>query len=75
MTILRFSGGETIEVGLSLEEVRELLQEALGKGVLLELAAPDGDTIVINPQQVQFLQNGSVEAFPRVAAGGSDQSS
>jgi hypothetical protein len=68
MTILRFSGGETIEVGLGLEQVRELLQDALAKGVLLELASPAGDTIVINPQQVQFLQNGSVEAFPRAAS-------
>lgn len=64
MTAVRFSGGEVIEVNLSLDEVRDLLQQALGDGVLLELTAPDGDVIVINPQQVQFLQNGSAEPFP-----------
>lgn len=64
MTSLRFSGGQTIQVALSLEEVRELLQKALTQNALLELHAPDGDTVVINPQQVQYLQNGSSEAFP-----------
>jgi Protein of unknown function (DUF3107) len=64
VTAVRFSGGEVIEVNLSLEEVRKLLQKALAQGALLELKAQDGDTIVINPQQVQYLQNGSGEPFP-----------
>jgi hypothetical protein len=63
VTSLRFSGGNTIEVALPLAEVRELLQKALMKHVLLELESPDGETVVINPQQVQFLQNGSAEPF------------
>ena len=63
MTAVRFSGGEVIEVNLSLDEVRKLLQDALEQKVLLELESQDGESIVINPQQVQFLQNGSVEAF------------
>ena len=64
VTAVRFSGGEVIEVKLSLQDVRKLLQEALAKNVLLELKAEDGDMIVINPQQVQYLQNGSTEPFP-----------
>ena len=64
MTAVRFSGGEVIEVDLPVDHVRDLLQEALEKRVLLELQGPDGDTLVINPQQVQYLQNGSVEPFP-----------
>ncbi len=64
MTAVRFSGGEVIEVNLSLEDVRKLLQKALAKSVLLELEAPGGEMIIINPQQVQYLQNGSTEAFP-----------
>jgi hypothetical protein len=64
VTAIRFSGGEVIEVDLDLEEVRKLLQKALAKHTLLELEAPDGDMLVINPQQVQYLQNGSVEPFP-----------
>ena len=57
MTMLRFSGGEAIEVALTLEEVRKLIQEAIAEGVLLELQAPDGRTLVINPHQVQILQD------------------
>lgn len=64
MTAVRFSGGEVIEVNLPVEDVRKLLQKALANGVLLELEAPDGETLVINPQQVQYLQNGSTEQFP-----------
>jgi hypothetical protein len=65
VTAIRFSGGEVIEVNLSLEEVRDLLQKALAGGVLLELESEDGDALVINPHQVQYLQNGSGEPFPR----------
>jgi len=57
VTTLRFSGGEVIEIALSLNKVRKLLQEAIAKGVLLELQAPDGRTIIVNPQQVQLLQD------------------
>jgi len=68
MTAVRFSGGEVIEVNLSVEAVRKLLQTALAAGVLVELEAPDGETLVINPQQVQYLQNGSMESFPSQTA-------
>lgn len=68
MTAVRFSGGEVIEVDLSVEDVRKLLQKALASGALLELEAPDGETLVINPQQVQYLQNGSTEPFPTETA-------
>lgn len=64
MTAVRFSGGDVIEVGLDLDEVRQLLQKALAQNLLLELEAPDGEKLIINPQQVQYLQNGSVEPFP-----------
>jgi hypothetical protein len=69
VTAIRFSGGEVIEVDLDLEDVRKLLQKALAKQVLLELESPDGDMLVINPQQVQYLQNGSVEPFPATSTG------
>lgn len=69
MTAVRFSGGEVIEVNLSVDEVRDLLQKAIANGVLLELEAPDGETLVINPQQVQYLQNGSLEPFHANASG------
>jgi hypothetical protein len=56
MTILRFSGGETLRVGLDLARVQELLQTALAENILLELEGPSGEVIVVNPQQVQFLR-------------------
>ncbi len=56
MTVLRFSGGETVRVGLELARAQELLQRVLAENVLLELEGPDGQVIVINPQQVQFLR-------------------
>jgi len=45
-----------MQVSLGLEEVQRLIQDALAAGVLLELNAPDGRTLVINPQQIQYLQ-------------------
>jgi hypothetical protein len=59
-----FGGGEVIEVGLPLEEVRSLLQTALRDGNMLELEAQTGEKVVINPQQVKVLQNsGEPEEF------------
>ena len=69
MTVLRFSGGEVIEVNLSLAEVRDLLQKALAGGLLLELEAPDGGVVVINPLQVQFFQDADADAYASHHAG------
>jgi Protein of unknown function (DUF3107) len=72
MTMIRFGGGGVIEVSLSLREVRELLQKALAKHTMVELEGPDGETVVINPQQVQYLQNsGDPEPFPGSQVSGS----
>jgi hypothetical protein len=56
-TSIGFGGGEVIEVGLPLDEVRNLLQEALAERSLLEIKAMNGETVVINPEQVKVLQN------------------
>jgi len=65
MVSIGFGGGEVIEVNLSLDQVRELLQKALAAGSLLELEAENGETVIINPQQVKVLQNsGAPEPFP-----------
>jgi hypothetical protein len=69
MTAIRFSGGQSIEVDLALDDVRNLLQKALARNALLELENPQGEMVIINPQQVQFLQNGSTEPFPGGSAG------
>jgi hypothetical protein len=65
MTSIGFGGGEVIEVNLSLDEVRKLLQEALANRTLLEVQAQNGETVIINPEQVKVLQNsGPPESFP-----------
>jgi hypothetical protein len=65
MTSIGFGGGEVIEVGLSLNKVRDLLQTALASQTLLELEGLDGELLIINPQQVKVLQNsGDPEPFP-----------
>lgn len=67
MTSIGFGGGEVVQVDLSLAEVRNLLQDALAKRQMLELQAQNGETVVINPEQVKVLQNssGGPESFPR----------
>lgn len=67
MTSIGFGGGEVVQVDLSLDEVRELLQEALTNRQMLQIKAENGETVVINPEQVKVLQNssGGPEAFPR----------
>jgi hypothetical protein len=63
-TSIGFGGGEVIEVGLPLEEVRKLLEDALDKRELVSLKAENGETVVINPEQVKVLQNsGAPENF------------
>lgn len=66
MTSIGFGAGEVIEVDLTLNEVRDLLQKALGNRALLELEALGGEKVIINPEQVKVLQNsGPAEPFPR----------
>jgi hypothetical protein len=63
MTLLRFSGGEAVEIGLPMGQVQELIQKATAEGRLLELHAPDGRVLVVNPHQIQYLQEAAaVEA-------------
>jgi hypothetical protein len=65
MVSIGFGGGEVIEVGLTLDEVRNLLQEALASRTLIELDDLRGEPVVINPEQVKVLQNsGDPEPFP-----------
>ena len=67
-TSIGFGGGEVIEVGLPLDQVRELLQEALAERALLEVQDIDGETVIINPEQVKVLQNGQSEEVVQAKA-------
>lgn len=66
MTSIGFGGGEVVQVDLPLDEVRKLLQDALTDRKMLQLQAENGETVVINPEQVKVLQNssGGPERFP-----------
>lgn len=71
-TSIGFGGGEVIEVGLPLNEVRELLQAALAQRTLVELRDLNGETVIINPEQVKVLQNsGLPEPFRAEESSGS----
>jgi len=67
MTSIGFGGGEVVQVDLPLDEVRDMLQNALTKRQVLTVQAQNGETVVINPEQVKVLQNsaGGPEQFPR----------
>jgi hypothetical protein len=58
MTSLKFNGGDILRVDLDFERVCELLEKALAHGTLMTIEGPDGYEIKINPQTVQFVQNG-----------------
>jgi hypothetical protein len=57
VTMLRFSGGEVVRVNLSFEDVRELLRDALASNGILEFEDSDGTAIIVNPLQVQIVQD------------------
>ena len=57
MTLLQMTGGKEIRVSLSYEEIRELLQKALSDRTLLELSRHDGTIVLINPENVTYIQN------------------
>lgn len=67
MTSIGFGGGEVIQVDLSLEDVRNILQDALQERKMAEFQAQNGETVLINPEQVKVLQNssGGPEQFPQ----------
>jgi hypothetical protein len=58
MTSLKFNGGDILRVDLDFERVCDLLEKALAHGTLMAIDGPDGYEIKINPQTVQFVQNG-----------------
>ena len=58
MTSLKFNGGDILRVDLDFDRVCDLLEKALSQGTLLTIDGPDGYEIKINPQTVQFVQNG-----------------
>jgi hypothetical protein len=65
MTSIGFGGGEVIQVDMKLSEVRELLQQGLTERQMVQFEALNGETVVINPEQVKVLQNsGDPERFP-----------
>lgn len=67
MTVLRFSGGETLKVAIEFGELLKLLQKALANGGLMEINTPDHGTLVVNAHQVQYVQDAD-DAFDFVAA-------
>ena len=53
----RLTGGKEIRVPESYTDIRDLLEQALAAGKLLELARSDGTVLLINPNNVDYIQN------------------
>lgn len=61
MTVLQLTGGTEIQVPMTYEEIRGLLETAIAQGKLLELARGDGTVVLVNPHNVDYVQNGTGE--------------
>lgn len=61
MTVLQLTGGTEIQVPMAYEEIRGLLETAMAQGKLLELARGDGTIVLVNPNNVDYIQNGTGE--------------
>jgi hypothetical protein len=57
MTVLQLTSGKEIRIPETYEQTRALLEKALAEGKLLELARSDGTTVLINPNNVDYIQN------------------
>lgn len=63
MTVLQLTGGKEIRVPESYSEIRGLLERALAENKLLELARSDGTVVLINPNNVDYIQNTADEGL------------
>ena len=57
VTILRLPDGQSAEVHLSLSDARELLQQAIADGVLLQFQPRDADAVIVNPSLIQIVED------------------
>lgn len=69
MTVLQLTGGKELRISMSYEEIRDLLERAIADGKLLELARPDGTVVLVNPNNVDVVQNGTGEEPGEAVAG------
>ena len=57
MTVLQLTSGKEVRVPETYEEIRGLLERALAENKLLELVRSDGTVVLINPNNVDYIQN------------------
>jgi hypothetical protein len=65
MTVLQLTDGKEVRVPESYAEVRGLLERALAENKLLELERSDGTVVLINPNNVDYIQNTAGMRGPR----------
>lgn len=56
-TSISFGGTDVIEVGMPLDEVKQLVQEGVRRGALVELEDTRGERLFFNPTQVKIIQS------------------
>jgi len=61
MVVLQLTGGKEIRVDMTYEEIRGLLEDALAARKLLELKRSDGTKVLVNPNNVDYIQNSTGE--------------
>jgi hypothetical protein len=67
MTRVRLADGIDLQVDLPLTEVRDALQRALAETRLLEVRVAGGKLVLVNPQQVLYLEDAGAAVPPAAA--------
>jgi hypothetical protein len=57
-TVIDFGRGDALEIELGLDEAASIIERALGRRTLVELAGTTGEKVVFNPMQVKTLRPG-----------------
>jgi hypothetical protein len=57
-TVVDFGRGDALEIKLGLDEAAAVIERALGRRTLVEVADATGKRVVFNPMQVKILRPG-----------------
>jgi hypothetical protein len=66
VTTLQLTSGKALRFPESYERMRDLLEAAIASGKLLELRRSDGRTVLLNPNNVDYIVNSAIGS-PRPA--------
>ncbi len=67
LTRVQLTSGVVIRTEATLQQVRDAMETALAENRLLEIHDPEGERIVVNPVQIQVIQDVSADSDDDVA--------